>query len=59
MNKTDLAPHVGADLDIMRRDLSMVRGDRPFLFTNCRTGEGMDEVLALVLEAADAFSAAH
>ena len=55
VNKTDLAPHVGADLDIMRRDLGIVRGDKPYRFTNCRTGEGLDEVLDLVLEAADAF----
>ena len=55
VNKTDLAPHVGADLDIMRRDLAIVRGDKPYRFTNCRTGEGLDEVLDLVLEAANAF----
>lgn len=55
VNKTDLAPHVGADLDIMRRDLELVRGCKPYLFTNCREGEGLDEVLDLVLEAADAF----
>ncbi len=54
VNKTDLAPHVGADLDIMRRDLELVRGRKPYLFTNCRKGEGLDEVLDLVLEAADA-----
>ncbi len=58
VNKTDLAPHVGADLDIMRRDLGLVRGERPYLFTNCRTGEGLGEVLGLVLEAADAHGAA-
>ena len=54
VNKADLAPHVGADLDIMRRDLELVRGRKPYLFTNCRKGEGLDEVLDLVLEAADA-----
>ena len=52
VNKTDLAPHVGADLDIMRRDLDLVRGYKPYLFTNCRKGEGLDEVLDTVLEAA-------
>ena len=56
VNKTDLAPHVGADLAIMRRDLNLVRGDRPYLFTNCRKGEGLDQVLDRVLEAADAFA---
>lgn len=55
VNKTDLAPHVGADLDIMRRDLNLVRGYKPYLFTNCRKGEGLEAVLDMVLEAADAF----
>ena len=59
VNKTDLAPHVGADLNIMRRDLDLVRGDRPYLFTNCRKGEGLDDVLDHVLEAADAFVGAR
>jgi urease accessory protein len=49
INKTDLAPHVGASLDVMARDSRMVRGERPFLFTNCRTGAGLDAVLAWVL----------
>ncbi len=55
VNKTDLAPHVGADLDIMRRDLDLVRHHKPYLFTNCRKGEGLEQVLDCVLEAADAF----
>ena len=59
VNKTDLAPHVGADLEIMRRDLELVRGRKPYLFTNCRKGEGLDEVLDTVLEAADAFVGAQ
>ena len=45
INKIDLAPHVGADLEVMRRDAGMVRGDKPFIFTNCRTGEGIDAVI--------------
>lgn len=49
INKTDLAPHVGASLEVMARDSRLVRGERPFLFTNCRTGEGLDAVLAWVL----------
>jgi urease accessory protein len=44
INKMDLAPHVGADLAVMARDSRLVREDRPFLFTNCRTGEGVDSV---------------
>jgi urease accessory protein len=49
INKIDLAPHVGADLAVMRRDAGLVRGDKPFLFTNCRTGEGVDAVLGKML----------
>jgi urease accessory protein len=41
INKTDLAPHVGADLDVMRRDSKKMRGDRPFLLLSLRTGEGV------------------
>ncbi len=51
INKTDLAPYVGADLGVMRRDAEAVRNGRPFLFTNCRTGEGLDDVLRHVLDA--------
>ncbi len=50
VNKTDLAPHVGASLDVMRRDLNTVRGERPYAFTNCRTGEGLDAVLDRILD---------
>jgi len=52
INKVDLAPHVGADLEVMRRDSELVRGGRPFLFTNCRTGAGVEAVAAFVEEAA-------
>jgi urease accessory protein len=45
INKTDLAPYVHADLDIMRRDSLAMRGDRPFIFTNCFTGEGIDSLV--------------
>jgi urease accessory protein len=45
INKTDLAPHVGASLEVMDRDSRLVRGNRPFLFTNCRAGAGLDAVL--------------
>lgn len=45
INKSDLAPHVGADLGIMDRDSRRMRGDRPFLFTNLLSGEGLDSVV--------------
>ncbi|CEI83206.1 MULTISPECIES: urease accessory protein UreG [Oceanobacillus] len=45
INKTDLAPYVGADLDIMARDTKEFRGDKPFIFTNLKNNEGLDEVI--------------
>ena len=48
INKTDLAPHVGADLGVMERDARAQRGDRPFVFTNMRTGEGVSEIVSFV-----------
>src|SRR6188768_1677911 len=48
INKTDLAPHVGASLDVMAKDSKLMRGDKPFVFTNCMTGEGVGDVLQIV-----------
>jgi len=45
INKTDLAPFVGADLGIMHRDARLVRDNGPFLFTDCRAGQGIDAVI--------------
>ncbi|MGX8793797.1 urease accessory protein UreG [Oceanobacillus oncorhynchi] len=45
INKTDLAPYVGADLDIMARDTKEFRGDKPFIFTNLKNNEGLNEVI--------------
>ena len=45
INKIDLAPHVGADLAVMERDARRQRGSRPFVFTNLKSGEGVDAVL--------------
>ena len=45
INKIDLAPYVGADLAVMVRDARRMRGTRPFVFTNLKTGEGMETVL--------------
>lgn len=45
INKTDLAPYVGASLDVMRSDTEKVRGDNPFVFTNLKTDEGLEEIV--------------
>ena len=44
INKIDLAPHVGADLAIMERDAKEVRGDKPYVLVNCKTGQGIEQV---------------
>ena len=48
INKTDLAPHVGASLEVMAQDTKRMRGERPFLFTNLRTGDGVAQVIAFI-----------
>src|SRR2546426_326717 len=48
INKTDLAPHVGADLDVMARDAKTMRGERPFVFTNLKRGEGLADVITWI-----------
>jgi urease accessory protein len=48
INKIDLAPYVGASLEVMERDAKMQRGDRPFVFTNLKTGEGLSSVIAFI-----------
>jgi urease accessory protein len=45
INKTDLAPHVGADLSVMDRDSKLMRGAKPFIFTNLKAREGVDRVV--------------
>lgn len=50
INKTDLAPYVGANLKVMDDDLRMMRGKKPFVFTNCKTGEGIPELVRLIRE---------
>ena len=48
INKIDLAPHVGASLEVMERDARAQRGERPVVFTNLKTGQGLDRVLDFI-----------
>ena len=50
INKIDLAPYVGASLEVMARDAKLMRTERPFVFANMKTGEGVDTVIAFVRE---------
>jgi urease accessory protein len=50
INKTDLAPHVGANLDVMAADAKRMRGARPFVFTNLRSGDGVQAVIDFIRE---------
>ena len=50
INKTDLAPYVGADLSVMDRDAKRMRGERPFVFANLRTRQGIAEIAQLVAQ---------
>jgi len=49
INKTDLAPLVGASLDIMERDAKRMRGERPFVFTNLKTGDGTERIVDFIV----------
>ena len=51
INKIDLAPFVGADLGVMDRDAKRMRGDRPFVFTNLKKGEGLSTIVDFIIEA--------
>jgi urease accessory protein len=50
INKIDIAPYVGADLDLMRHQAPLYRQGKPIAYTNCKTGEGLDEVINFILE---------
>jgi urease accessory protein len=50
INKIDLAPHVGADLSIMERDAKEVRGDKPHVLVNCKTGQGIEQVTEHIIK---------
>ncbi|HVF64791.1 MAG TPA: urease accessory protein UreG [Casimicrobiaceae bacterium] len=49
INKIDLAPHVGASLDVMDRDARKMRGERPFVFTNLKIGQGLETIVAFIV----------
>jgi urease accessory protein len=48
INKIDLAPHVGANLDVMRSDTARMRPERQWVMTNLKTGEGLDDIIAFI-----------
>jgi urease accessory protein len=48
INKIDLAPHVGASLEVMDRDARAQRGERPFVFSNLKTGQGLDTIIEFI-----------
>lgn len=48
INKIDLAPYVGASLDVMESDTKVVRGKRPYILTNCKTGQGIEELVDMI-----------
>jgi len=50
INKIDLAPMVGASLEVMDRDARKMRGERPFVFTNLKTGQGLETIVRFILE---------
>jgi urease accessory protein len=50
INKTDLAPYVGASLEVMENDSRVMRKGAPFVFTNCKTGQGIDQLVDLIKE---------
>ena len=49
INKTDLAPLVGASLDVMDRDAKKMRGDRPFVFSNLKKAQGLDDIIQFII----------
>jgi urease accessory protein len=52
INKIDLAPYVDASLEVMDRDSRLMRGTKPFVFTNCKTGEGVEMLMDMIMDMA-------
>ena len=50
INKVDVAPLVGASLEVMDRDAKLMRGERPFVFSNMNTGQGLQEILEFIVD---------
>lgn len=50
INKIDLAPYVGVDLSVVERDAKTIRGNKPFVFVNCKTGQGVDKVAEHIIQ---------
>ena len=50
INKIDLAPHVGASLDVMEKDARKMRGDKPFLFSDLKNGVGIEEIESFIIK---------
>jgi urease accessory protein len=48
INKIDLAPYVGASLEVMDRDARAMRGERPFVFSNLKIGTGLDDIVSFI-----------
>ncbi len=59
INKVDLAPHVGASLDVMQRDARRMRGQRPFVFSNLRAGDGVGAIARFIEESGGLRTAGH
>ena len=50
INKIDLAPYVGASLEVMESDTKRMRGDKPFVFTNLRAKQGLEEIMGFIVD---------
>lgn len=50
INKIDLAPYVGASLEVMERDAKKMRGERPYVFTNIKKGDGVEQIMTFIID---------